>query len=413
MPVFEAVSSIDVSKVTWEQKRLFDVLKKRGITARFVGGWVRDTYLRKAPKDVDIAVDAPPEEVDAALRAEGITTIPTGLKHGTITALVEARDKPGSHHFELTSLRQDVETDGRHAEVKFTNNWLHDATRRDFTFNAMYADLDGRLYDPYDGRYDLKNGVVRFVGNPADRIKEDHLRILRYFRFVAKMNFSTNVDQASLAACLNHLELLKDLSAERVTDELMKTLAADDCYYTLADMVSFGVLDYWLPERRDYLGDLFKILSKPYPTDPAIRFAALVKTGSDVSVIASRLKFSNALKDRVRRLVKPALPLELEAGTKMWRQYIFTMGAHAFMDRVKFEADNAHTDAALVYAEHWQPPQPPFTGHDAMAFGIKGDKLGPFLSEARWQWQKSDFQLTREQCLTWMKDHAAEYKELS
>jgi poly(A) polymerase len=164
---------------TPQVRALFDSLDRAGIAARFVGGCVRNAVLGRAIDDIDMAVDKPPETVMRALEAADLKVVPTGLKHGTVTALVE-----GSR-FELTTLRRDVETDGRRAVVAFTDDWLEDASRRDFTFNALYADRDGMLYDPFDGRSDLAAGRVRFIGDADTRIAEDRLRVLRFFRFHA------------------------------------------------------------------------------------------------------------------------------------------------------------------------------------------------------------------------------------
>ena len=160
-------------------RRLFAALAARGIAARFVGGCVRDTVLGRPVDEIDLAVDKPPETVMRALEAADLKVVPTGLKHGTVTAIVKGRP------FELTTLRRDVETDGRRAVVAFTDDWLEDAKRRDFTFNALYADPDGTIYDPFDGRADLAAGRVRFIGDPDQRIAEDRLRVLRFFRFHA------------------------------------------------------------------------------------------------------------------------------------------------------------------------------------------------------------------------------------
>ena len=220
---------------------LLAALARGGIAARFVGGCVRDTVLRRPVKEIDIAVDKPPETVMRALEAADLRVVPTGLKHGTVTAIVKGRP------FELTTLRRDVETDGRRAVVAFTDDWLEDAKRRDFTFNAMYADPDGTIWDPFDGRADLLAGRVRFIGDPDQRIAEDHLRILRFFRFHAWFG-KPPLDGAGFDACRRNAGSLSSLSAERIAKELLRLLAAPAPADALEAMAEAGALDHWLPE---------------------------------------------------------------------------------------------------------------------------------------------------------------------
>src|SRR3984957_17058565 len=198
---------------------LLAALASGGIAARFVGGCVRNWVSDRRVDDIDLAVDKPPETVMRALEAADLRVVPTGLKHGTVTAIVKGRV------FELTTLRRDVETDGRRATVAFTDDWLEDAGRRDFTFNALYADPDGTLYDPFDGRADLKAGRVRFIGDPDRRIEEDRLRVLRFFRFFAWYG-KPPIDRPGFEACRRHADALGALSGERVAKELLRLLAA-------------------------------------------------------------------------------------------------------------------------------------------------------------------------------------------
>ena len=190
-------------------RTLLDALADGGIAARFVGGCVRDWVLGRPISDIDIAVDKPPETVMKALEAADIKVVPTGLKHGTVTAIVKSRP------FEITTLRRDVETDGRHAIVAFTDDWREDASRRDFTFNALYADRAGTIYDYFDGQTDLKAGRVRFIGDPEQRIAEDRLRVLRFFRFHARFG-KPPFDGPSFDACRRNAATVNGLSGERV-----------------------------------------------------------------------------------------------------------------------------------------------------------------------------------------------------
>src|SRR5712671_160183 len=196
---------------------LLKALADAGIKARFVGGCVRDALLRRPIADVDLATPARPEAVIAALEKARIKAVPTGIEHGTVTAVFDAPEPP--RHFEITTLRRDVETDGRRARVAFDADWVEDAARRDFTINAIYLDPDGTLHDPVGGLADLKAHRVRFVGEPATRITEDVLRVLRYYRFLARFG-SGKGDPAARAACRAAVPLLAKLSAERVAQEL-------------------------------------------------------------------------------------------------------------------------------------------------------------------------------------------------
>src|SRR5580658_5327355 len=219
-------------------------LSRARIAARFVGGCVRDALLKRAIADIDLATPARPEAVMAALDKAGIKAVPTGIAHGTVTAVVNS---PGPlRHFEITTLRRDVETDGRHARVAFDADWAADAARRDFTINAIFLSPDGAIDDPTGGLADLRARRVRFVGDPATRIAEDVLRILRYYRFEARFG-SGDGDPAARAACRALAHLLPNLSAERVAQELVRLLEAADPGRALAMMAEDGVLAVVLP----------------------------------------------------------------------------------------------------------------------------------------------------------------------
>ena len=210
---------------TWmkadETRAMVEVLRAGGQTVRFVGGCVRDAVLERAVKDIDLATPDPPETVIERLEQAGLGAVPTGIDHGTVTAVV------GEAHFEITTLRRDVETYGRRARVEFTDDWVADASRRDFTINALFCDPDGTLYDPTGGLGDLKAGRVRFIGDPAQRIDEDVLRILRFFRFHAWYGQEA-LDQEGFAACRALAHRLPALSGERVAGELFRLLDAAD-----------------------------------------------------------------------------------------------------------------------------------------------------------------------------------------
>ncbi len=242
--------------------------------ARFVGGAVRDTLLDIPVADVDIATRHTPEAVVARLKAAGIRTVPTGIAHGTVTAILDGRP------IEVTTLRRDVSTDGRHAVVAFTDDWKQDAARRDFTMNALYADpATGTVHDWFDGLADLAAGRVRFIGDPLQRIAEDHLRILRFFRFHAR--FGAVPDAAGLAACTARANDLMALSRERIAAELLKLLVARDAVTVVRLMVDHGILRAVLPEIDAAGADRLALLASregaaAIAPDPVRRLAALL-----------------------------------------------------------------------------------------------------------------------------------------
>jgi poly(A) polymerase len=352
--------------------------------ARFVGGAVRDTLLGLPVSDVDIATRHDPDRVMATLRSAGIKPIPTGIAHGTITAITEGGP------VEVTTLRRDVSTDGRHAKVAFTDDWREDAARRDFTMNALYADPQtGEIFDYFGGLDDLKAGRVRFIGDPLGRIAEDHLRILRFFRFMAR--FGDTPDEAGLEACVARANDLMALSRERIADEFLKLLVARDAVRVLRLMVSRGVLLPVLPEvsedgidwlerltlREAALGfdpDAIRRLIAVGPSDPA-----------KADGVAARLKLSNAHRKRIAAAIGDA--------SEAPRPLAFRIGKHAAIDRLLL-ADIEERDAAARMAEirDWDVPTLPVSGGEIVARGIQaGPDVAKLLGQVRDQWVAEGF----------------------
>ncbi|MEM9682546.1 MAG: CCA tRNA nucleotidyltransferase, partial [Pseudomonadota bacterium] len=230
-----------------ETVAVLDALEHAGAEARFVGGCVRDSLIGRQVGDIDIATDAVPERVTEALQAADIRAIPTGIDHGTITAV--ANGVP----FEITTLRRDVETFGRHATVAYTDDWIEDAARRDFTINALSLGRDGTLFDPFGGEADLRAGRIRFVGDARARIQEDVLRLLRFFRFHAYYG-RNGLDADGLAACREFATRLSGLSAERIWTELRRLLLAPEPTFVLREMGASDILAEILPEARLFDG---------------------------------------------------------------------------------------------------------------------------------------------------------------
>jgi poly(A) polymerase len=365
---------------------LLAALARGGIAARFVGGCVRNWVLGRPVDDIDIAVDKPPETVMRALEAADLRVVPTGLKHGTVTAIVKGRP------FELTTLRRDVETDGRRAVVAFTDDWLEDAKRRDFTINAMYADPDGTIWDPFDGRADLLAGRVRFIGDPDQRIAEDHLRVLRFFRFYAWFG-QPPMDGPAFDACRRNAGTLGALSAERVAKELLRLLAAPAPADAVDALAEAGVLDHWLPE---YAGTacLRALIAREDAPDPLRRLAALLTPPAEA--VARRLKLSTQNALRLHLMLDPASAVK---GDQSFRVQCYRLGTTLFIDRVLLDGPAGWREA-LALARTWTPPELPISGADALALGLKpGPQVGALLEAVERWWIATDFSADRAACL--------------
>ncbi len=372
-------------------RTLLGALAQGGIVARFVGGCVRDWVLGRPIGDIDIAVDKPPETVTKVLEAAGIKVVPTGLKHGTVTAIVK------SHPFEITTLRRDVETDGRRAIVAFTDDWRTDAERRDFTFNALYAEPDGTIHDYFDGRADLLAGRVRFIGDPEQRIAEDRLRVLRFFRFHARYG-RPPFDGPSFDACRRNAATVSGLSGERVRKELFRTLDASGGADAFDAMLEVGVLDHWLPE---YAGStrLRALAAREETPDRLRRLAAILPTEADATAIGKRLKLSTQESVRLQLMLDPANAID----TANLRACLYRLGTKLFIDRVLLDAPGDWR-AALALAGAWTPPDLPIGGNDALALGLRpGPKVGALIEAVERWWIAGDFSADRAACLAELK----------
>lgn len=370
---------------------------------RFVGGCVRDTLAGRPVSDIDLATPDPPASVLQLLERARIKAVPTGLHHGTITAVVE--DTP----IEITTLREDVETFGRHARVAFTDDWRADAARRDFTFNALSASPQGQLFDYFGGLADLQAGRVRFVGDPAVRIKEDYLRILRFFRFQAHFG-RVPPDPATLRVIAARVEKLDALSGERLRSELMKLLSAFDPRPALRAMAKCRVLDHLLP-RGAGLGGLEALIVLEAPLDPLLRLAALLpQTSEAVEQTAQRLRLSNKERRRLLALAVPGLPVEAAWPAKRLREASYRLGAAEVAALLWLSAarqlaqgdkpDRAQLEQALALLESWQAPRFPLAGPDLTGRGLPpGPELGDLLRELEDWWIAADFAPDREACL--------------
>ena len=345
--------------------------------ARLVGGAVRDALAGRAVADIDLATPRPPDDIVRALTAAGIRAVPTGIAHGTVTAV------EGGRGFEVTTLRRDIETDGRHASVVFTDNWRVDAARRDFTINAMSMTSDGAVFDYFTGIADLRAGVVRFVGDPATRIAEDYLRILRFFRFSARYGTGAP-DPAALAAIRAGVAGLLILSVERVWSELQRILAAPDPTGAVQLMAALGVLDAVLPEGSD-VSKFGRLVAAGAPADPILRLAALL-TG-DAEALAVRLKLSAA--ERISLLALRNLPVPQPADDDdALRRLLAGDDPKILIGRAWLEGGNA-PDWNRLRDRLAALPRPvfPLEGRDALALGVApGPAMGVLLREIRDWW---------------------------
>jgi poly(A) polymerase len=357
--------------------------------ARVVGGAVRDALAGREITDIDLATPRTPEQVMRALQAAGIRAVPTGLDHGTVTAVA------GGRGFEITTLRRDVETDGRHARVIFTDDWRADAARRDFTINALSMMRDGAVFDYFGGIADLRAGRLRFVGDPATRIAEDYLRILRYFRFFAR--FATGpADPVALAAIQAGVPELATLSAERVWSELERILSAPDPRCAISLMAELGVLSAVLPEGADPLR-LARLVEAGAPADPLLRLAALL-TG-EPAALAARLRLSTAERDRLVALRGGPLPHPDDNDAAL-RRLLADEEAAVLIDR-SWLAGGAAPEWAGLRARLAALPRPvfPLEGRDVLALGAaEGPRVGVLLRDVRRWWLDGGCTATFDAC---------------
>lgn len=346
------------------------------LEARFVGGAVRDSLLGIPVADIDLATPLSPETVIERVRDSGFKPVPTGIAHGTITAVLP--DGP----VEVTTLRRDVSTDGRHAVVAFTDDWREDAGRRDFTMNALYADpATGRIYDYFGGLDDLKAGRVRFIGDPLQRIAEDHLRILRFFRFHAR--FGDAVDEAGLAACAARANDLMALSRERIAAELLKLLVAARAVPVVALMVEHGIFRAVIPEiDADGVARLTALAEREQAAgvapDAIRRLAGLLPPEAAESV-GARLKLSNT--DRKRLIAATAGP-----GDEGPRALAYRTGSAGAVDRLLLAGES------IEALRDWTPPALPLTGGALVERGIsKGPEVARLLRQVETRWIAEGF----------------------
>ena len=387
----------NLSKAKWlNEPRLQAVLAvlNTGGDTRVAGGAVRNALLGLPIADVDLATTLEPRDVIALAKGAGFGVHPTGIDHGTVTVVNRAAA------FEVTTLRRDVETDGRHAKVKFTKNFADDAARRDFTINAIYCSRKGEIVDYTDGYADILKNRVKFVGKASERIAEDYLRILRFFRFHAAYGKGAP-DREGLAACKRLRKGLQQISAERIRQELIKLLAAPRAVETLQVMAKAGILKLILPYAEEW-----RVL-KRLPADPMLRLCVLAKEPNSlkdplrlsneeaarVAAAASSPTLSPSLREKERRALAYAL------GPDRWRDAVHLSFAQS---RAKL-GDRAWTKL-LHFIDHWKAPTFPLNGGDLLLQGHEaGPHIGELLQRAEDYWIASDFSAGKADLLTYLE----------
>jgi len=403
-------------------QRLMQVLGADGVDARFVGGCVRDTVIGTDVVDIDIGVPLPPEAVTERLAAAGIKVVPTGLAHGTVTAVLDGEG------FEVTSLRQDVETDGRRAVVQYTTDWREDALRRDFTINALSMNSDGAVFDYFGGIADLDARTVRFVGVPEERIREDALRILRFYRFVSRFGLA-GADPVSRDSCRGLAALVRDLSRERISQELLKTLTARHAADAVAALIADDVLDQavvapWSPDRFTRMIALEEALD--LPADAGRRLVALIADPVSVEPAVRSLRPSTKMAERLLAMVQH----EPDAATwwqaeshdddRQWRVAFYRHGAERWRDATLLACagdtgtpDTPRLRALVDAAAAWTPPKLPVRGADLVARGITGPAVGKGLDFIERWWIANDFTPGRAESLDKLEEAVALVRALS
>jgi poly(A) polymerase len=376
-------------------RRILAALRAYGGEARFVGGCVRDALLDRKPHDIDFAANLPPEQITAACAQHGIELMQRawGLPFGTVIARVDGE------LFEITSLRRDVSCDGRRAVVAYTQDWQEDAGRRDFTFNALYVDESGTLYDFFNGVQDLRDGVVRFIGDPDQRILEDHLRILRVFRFYARFGRVPMLEEVA-SACAHNAALLDKLSGERIADEMRNIFAIYERLPAILRLMGdLGVLRYVFPqmihyeERVSALERLLQLGCHNYEY-----MLALFVRGSDPAALAKRWRLSNKM---TAFLLKGCAVEPNEELLQMPRKSLATLGRELYEFALLLSAVNGVTvpEALLDYARNAEVPVFPVTSADLMERGITGKAIGEATKKLRDIWLESDCGVSKEELL--------------
>ena len=389
-------------------QKVFAAIARDGDTARVVGGAIRNTLLGVPVSDIDIATTAVPDTVLERARDAGLKAVPTGIDHGTVTIIVD------HHPFEITTLREDIETFGRKAKVRFGRDWSADAHRRDFTMNALYVSADGALYDDVGGYADCLARRVRFIGDADERLREDYLRILRFFRFHASYG-DGRIDQDGLAATIRARDGLRKLSAERIGQEMCRLVEAPGAAATTRIMANSGILQIVLggvgfPESLGRLTALAAAMA--LPVDDALSHAALGgKTRDDALRVTERLRLSNGMRKRMIKVLDLAVKMRRPIADRTARYLLYRSDAETFRGAALLTwawsgdpDDTAYWRQLVGLPGRWSPPAFPVAGRDVMALGLpSGPSIGEVLESAEAWWIDKDFRPGRDDILDHVK----------
>jgi len=382
-----------------EAQIIFSQLNEVGneSVVRFVGGCVRKALRGESIEDIDLATSLEPNEVKEKLNREDIKVIDTGISHGTVTAILNKKK------FEITTLREDISTDGRHANIKFTSDWEKDAARRDFTINAIYADIEGRIYDPLNGISDLKNGKVNFIGSPEERIQEDYLRILRYFRFFAQYS-KNDYDPTIIKAIKKNINGLNKISNERIFDELKKIIKLKNFHSLLSNNISKNIIQNIFPqfkytERLKIINNLDKKLKDKFDNDLVLA-SLIVDQSNNYEYFCHKYKTSNIMKNRFKNISTNIVNLKNKNfySEKNIRKLIYITDKDHVRDLLLFlmfenkKIKSLDVEKLLYYLNNCKVPKFHISGEDLKTQGyVTGEELGKKLKSLEQEWIENDF----------------------
>jgi len=388
-------------------KFLFKILKKENEETRFIGGCVRDLIIKKKENyDIDLATTLKPNEIIKILNKKKIKIIKNGFSHGTVIAILN------NEKFEITTLRKDIKTDGRHAKVKFTKDWIVDSNRRDFTINAISCDFNGNLFDYHEGIKDLKKGRIKFIGDSKKRIKEDFLRILRYFRFYAYYG-KKNIEKFEINVFKNLSQNLKKLSSERIYYEFKRILLSENSYKTIKLMENSGVLKYIILNNNylEKIKSLDKLNKINYLIDFSTRLAIILNK-KNLSQVSKNLKLSKIENNKVKKISYLSKDFNFKDFEKNKIKYIFYYGQEICLSLLIYNfAQFSINSKVKTYLKiissikYLKVPKLPIFGRDLINLGIKsGPKVGRILKLTEDWWIENNFKPSKKECLEKLKE---------
>ena len=387
-------------------KKILSLLNKKADTARFVGGCVRDSLIGVETNDIDIATKLEPNDVVDILTSASIKVIPTGIDHGTVSVFSK------NFNFEITTLRSDISSDGRHAEVIFSDSWEKDSSRRDFTINSIYLKQNGDIYDPYNGIQHLKERKVVFIGDPNERINEDYLRILRFFRFNAFYgNDNLRLSNNSIRACAKNKSKIKKLSSERIHNEFFKILNSTNPYFVINIMKKIGILDILFEKKVEtkFFKKLLSIEKKnSMTTDQTLRFISLAfNTKKNYLFDLRMFNFSKKDKKKLLLLTNQEFKIDNKMKNNDIKRILYSIDKKLFIDLAVLswvlsanKTQNKDWKSIISQISKLNSPIFPLKAADLLSFGLKeGPIIGEIFSQIEKEWIDSNFALNKEELL--------------